>query len=228
MGGTGKRFSAAGYTLPKPLLPLAGKRLITLAIESTSQLTGKHEWIIRESLAMHPLLSGLLPAGCWHVLGYNTTGPLETVLSARACLDHDEEVLICDCDSFMDAKELADAVEIFRSSTAQGGVTVRRTQEPECSYAEVTNEWWVTATREKDVFSQWSTTGPYWFKRGREFLKAAQQALAHDHVSISPVYNYLKQVKAVPVSTFHHVGTPAAYEAYHQEEEKLWPSTATP
>ena len=72
---------------------------------------------------------------------------------------------------------------------------------------------WVTQTREKDPFTSWSTTGPYWFRSTLEFWKAGQKAAKAGHVSISPVYNYLKgRTKAVPVGSFQHWGTPEAYE----------------
>ena len=164
MGGTGKRFLEAGYALPKPLLEVGGKRLIQWALESVTLLKGSYHYSPSLTLAQHPLLMGLLPAGCWNVVMEPTAGPLQTLLQAEGCLQANEELLICDCDSFLNPKELADAVEIFRGCEAAGGVTIRQTQDDQCSYAEVDREWWVSQTREKDPFTQWSTTGPYWFR----------------------------------------------------------------
>ena len=215
MGGTGTRFVKAGYFIPKPLLELQGKRLITWAIEATQGLPGEFHYSPTTEIALHPLMAGLLPLGCWHVVMTPTPGPLQTLLEAEGCLrGHQEELLICDCDSAINAEELRQAVETFRLCEAQGGVTVRQTTDPTCSFAELDQrEWWVTQTREKDPFTPWSTTGPYWFRSADGFWKAAQKAARAGHTSISPVYNYLVgRTKAVPVGSFQHWGTPEAYE----------------
>jgi NDP-sugar pyrophosphorylase family protein len=215
MGGTSTRFVEAGYPLPKPLLDLKGKHLIQFALESVSLLNGRYHFSPSLTLARHPLFMGLLPGGCWHVVMEPTAGPLQTMLEAEGCLQADEELLICDCDSFMDAKELLEAVEVFRGSEAMGGVTIRQTQDAHCSYAEVDREWWVTQTREKDPFTPWSTTGPYWFRSAKQFWMAAKRAAAAQQTSISPVYNYLPgRTKEMPVESFRHVGTPKEFEAY--------------
>lgn len=213
MGGTGKRFRDAGYSIPKPLLELHGKPLITWAIESVKALAGSYHYSPTLALTQHPFLMSLLPSGCWHVVMNATPGPLQTLLEGEGCLQTDEEVLICDCDSAINATELYHAIELFRSSGAHGGVTIRQTTDPICSFAEFSREWWVTQTREKDPFTAWSTTGPYWFRSAKQFLLAARKAANAHHVSISPVYNYLAgRTKAVPVQSFQHWGTPEAYE----------------
>ena len=213
LAGQGRRFLEAGYALPKPLLELGGKRLIEWALETVRLLQGHYHYSPSLALAQHPLLMGLLPAGCWHVVMAQTPGPLQTILEAEGCLQTPEELLICDGDSGMNPQELLDAINVFRSCEAMGGVTVRQTQDEGCSYAEVDREWWVSQTREKDPFSQWSSTGPYWFRSALQFLTAARKAAAAHHVSIAPVYNYLPgKTKAVPVASFQHWGTPEAYE----------------
>lgn len=214
MGGTGKRFRDAGYPTPKPLLELHGKRLIQWAIESTSLLEGSYHYSPTLDVIQHPAFR-VIPVGCWHIVLASTTGPLQTLLEAEGCLRGvEEELLICDCDSAMNPQELAKAVEVFRLSGAEGGVTVRQTTDPYCSFAEFNAEWWVSQTREKDPFTSWSTTGPYWFRSADQFWRAAQKAAHAHHVSISPVYNYLAgRTKAVPVESFQHWGTPAEYEA---------------
>lgn len=214
MGGQGTRFASAGYSLPKPLLPVGEKRLVQLAMESVQGLGGTLHYSLWVDTALHRALTGLLPTGCWHVVIKPTLGPLQTILEGAACLDRQEELLICDCDSLINASELAEALKIFRHSHATGGVTLRRTTDPWCSYARITQEWVVEETRNCDPFSPWSTTGPYWFQSATDFLVAGRKAAAAHEVAISPVYNFLEgPVRGVPVESFRHLGTPAAYEA---------------
>ena len=220
MGGKGTRFLIKGYTLPKPLLPIGEKKLVQLAMESVSFDPGPWHYVVSLDIATHSTLPGVFPPGCWHALVQETAGSLQTVWEAKGCLEVEEDLLICDCDSVMNPVELAEAITTFKTRGATGGVTVRRTEDPGCSYAEVDNEWWVKSTREKDVYTPWSSTGPYWFRSGQEFLVAAQRAMAAQHTSLAPVYNYLPgKTAAVPVESFRHLGTPEAYEAYKQEVE---------
>ena len=218
MGGTGQRFKEAGYGMPKPLLEVKGKRLLQWALTSVSQLQGSYEFLITADLASHVELVGITPEGCWHTLTNATSGPLATVLTAKNCLATDDELLLCDCDSFLDPYELKDALAVFRETKANGGITVRQTKDPNCAFADLGAEWWVSSTREKDPYTQWSATGPYWFKTGHLFIKAAEQAARASLISIAPVYNFLPKTKAVPISTFHHLGTPEEFEAFRHNQ----------
>lgn len=226
MGGTGQRFVEAGYAVAKPLLEIQGKSLLQWALTSTRPLGGSYHYLPRVEVALEMTLDAAvmatLPKGCWHTVMHQTPGPLQTMLEAEGCLSVEEELLICDCDSLLEATELQGALEVFRASQADGGVTIRRTQDPMCSYAAVDAEWWVSQTREKDPFTCWSTTGPYWFKSARTFLVAARKAAAAHHVSIAPVYNYLPgRTKAVPVASFQHLGTPVEFEQAKQLMERI-------
>ena len=214
IAGTGERFLTAGYTTPKPLLPYQGKPLIQLAVESYTHVS---QWIfiVRAEMVSGGIESYLPTHSRMEVISQQTRGPVDTILSMR--LDLNEELLIADCDSFLDPDEMTSALHAFRFHHADGGVTVRQTTDPHCSYAKLDRQGWVAETREHDPFSPWSTTGPYWWKSGQRFLSYAAHALKDGIVSVSPVYNYLLKdqgtVKAIAVSTFQHLGTPKDYEA---------------
>jgi len=144
-----------------------------------------------------------------------TKGPLRTILSCEQVneLDTHEEVLFADCDSIVDGDEINDALGVFRASGANGGVTIRETDDPGCSYARIGGGSWVIETREKDPFAPWSTTGPYWFRSGENILHLAHSYPYEMH--ISPLYNHVNQVKAVPIRGFIHLGTPQLLEEYN-------------
>lgn len=212
IGGTGQRFRQAGYTLPKPLIPYQGKPLIHWALQSYAELPGTWIFLLRPEALMAGIEQYLPSTGQIEVISQETRGPVETIVSANLTLD--DELLIADCDSLIEPWEIKQAIRHFRLWNADGGVTVRQTTEPYCSYAKLDQQGWVQETRERDPFSPWSTTGPYWWKSGRRFLSLAEQALSQSIVSVSPVYNLLLhqggQVKALAVSTFQHLGTPEA------------------
>jgi len=117
-------------------------------------------------------------------------------------------------------REMLEAVLAFRTSQATGGVTIRRTTDPACSFAKVQNGW-VVETREKDPFTDLSTTGPYWWRHGIDFVTAATASCRDGIHSVSPTYNWHLQQqhgKVLPffVLSFKHVGTPEDYEAYRR------------
>jgi len=225
LGGTGERFKQAGYTEPKPLIMVGKHRLIELALRTYQDLEVWRVFYVRDTT--------LKAMTSWPTAHENeiivpitapTRGPIETLLQEPEHLDTDDSLLIADCDSWMEPEELQGALSIFKESHAAGGVTVKNSTDPNASYAAIGDGWWVTETRERDAFSPWSTTGPYWWAHGTDFLQAARWAQRQGLHTIAPCYNHLLQhggrVKAVPVATFIHLGDPAALEAYSARVRK--------
>lgn len=233
LGGTGERFRAAGYETPKPLIKVGDKRLFERVLDCYPLKLAKdvsYDFVVRPEISdaiwsiSHDKLSPYFMRSCVHVLNRDTRGPVDTILSApsmRSLLDSRRELLIADCDSLIATTELEDALRIFRSQGAVGGVTVRRTKDPACSYAMLDKDNFVTETAEKRVISEWSTTGPYWWREARDFLRCALIMAAKGEYHISPCYNQLisehAKVKAFRTLTFKHLGTPDALEAYAED-----------
>ena len=220
MNGKGERFKKAGFNIPKPILPIGEERLIQKVYKTYKCKDLSIIQIISETLGKLKPFENLR----LNIIPFDTSGPLETILSRFSRQSvfsddilKDEEILIADCDSFFeDPKELWDAVEEFRKSKLLGGVTVRETNDPGCSYANFQIlPGYAFDFREKDPYTPWSSTGPYYWKSWDTFYKCALQAYWDGVTSIAPVYNYLKEpVRAVEVQTFVHLGTPEAYLAY--------------
>ena len=215
IGGTGQRFKKAGFKEPKPLIPLNGKPLIQHVLECYP--TDADLFIIaRKEFARE--LTELLDRHVI-VIDHITKGPVETVFFlGEKILRNLGEILIADCDSLISPTEISDAIQIFMAVEADGGVTTRITDNPACSYAKI-EDGWITETREKDPFTKYSTTGPYWWKSAKDFLECGRLAMRDGQFHISPCYNYLirqgKKVKAFPVSTSIHLGTPEELSTYN-------------
>lgn len=211
IGGKGQRFKEAGYTKTKPLIELDGKPLWQWAEECYIMGTDENRIIkiIRANI------KSFIPFS--YDIDRSTSGPVETLLEYPALLNTDEELLIADCDSLIDNEELKAALTYFRNSKAYGGVTVRETDDPACSYAELRGNL-VLRTKEKECISKWSTTGPYWWRFAGHFLHYAEKAHRDGVTSCSEVYNYAikdkKDIIAFPVKTFQHLGTPELLEKY--------------
>lgn len=232
MGGTGERFRAAGYQTPKPLIDVGGIPLFqrvlscypdriapqtTYAFMPRVNFLGEIQEITHKFSALHQKYE-------FYPIMFETKGPVDTILSIsplRALLDNRRELLIADCDSLIATTELEDALRVFRSQGSVGGVLVRRTDDPACSYAKIGSDMHVTETAEKKVISEWSTTGPYWWREARDFLRCALLNSAKGQYSVSPCYNQLieegRKVRAFRTLTFKHLGTPELLEAYAED-----------
>jgi NDP-sugar pyrophosphorylase family protein len=218
IGGTGERFKNEGIKTYKPFIRLDGKTIFELALASYPA-HARYLIIIREEFEKQFAALSLTRNVSFLKLRENTRGPLETI----SCFFDDEringenQVLIGDCDALIAADELIRAVNFFCSVNAVGGVTIRRANNSQYSYCRL-QDTEVLETREKDPFSPWSTTGPYWWRTGKDFVTDARAALAEKIFSISPIYNFtIKRggsVRAFSTETFEHLGTPGELNEY--------------
>jgi len=188
IGGRGERFIEKRYRTPKPFIKIGGVSLIKIVSDCYPEdsLNKKH-FIVREEY-VHEMLFG-----CYSIT-QETRGPLETIVSSKDLIKQiatKDELLIADCDSIIGRNELTNALNFFRNSLADGGVTTRYSKDSACSYAQIDKDGQVIRTAEKQVISNYSTTGPYWFKTGIEFMKVAHEGMKEGEFHISPLYNFM-------------------------------------
>jgi hypothetical protein len=79
----------------------------------------------------------------------------------------------------------------------------------------------VSEVREKEVISNWASTGTYWFRNGRDFVGAAEARLGQglreaSEYYVAPIYNDLlvrgARVKNFEIDRLYCFGTPEDYE----------------
>lgn len=224
VNGTGGRFKRAGYTIPKPLLPVHGKPLLLQASEMYP-LSYSRAFVLSWALPIQVIevLSARYKDYITFIVRQETSGPLETLLlcNLTAEIDKNESVMICDCDSWIATQEIDHVVREFERSACEAGVTYRTVLNSNraLSYVKLDDAGQhVEESREKDAFTTTSSTGPYWFRTLDIFLRYGRQALDSGDTSIAPVFNHIisagGKVRAIPVGTFVHLGTPKEYEEY--------------
>lgn len=240
MNGDGRRFRAAGYRQPKYLLPIAERvPMMDRVLASYAKLPiDQVIFIIRAQ--DYEDAKHVLHAGSIVPIDEPTRGPIDTILyhpAVRKPFRAGIELLIADCDSILDPTELRSIYDQWNiSGTATAGVSIRSTTDAHCSFVQHDAQGWVTELREKDPFTTWSSTGPYWWKDSRDFLEAAIEIIAEErrvngeyYVSTALQYHveHRGRVKAVETTTFQHLGTPEAYETFlaHQSMGTIPPST---
>lgn len=225
MAGAGSRFTNAGYTMPKPLVPVRGKPMISRAVE-TLGLNGRYIFVIRNNDELRDLLYDMVPSCKIVEIDHQTRGSAETALHASHLIDNGP-LLITNCDQIMhwNGKQF----QTFLYHVDLDGVIVTYYKNnPRNSYAKVDKMGFVTQIREKEVISDISLNGIHYWRDGNDFISSARTMMqCNDNVNgefyIAPTYNYLINqgkkigIYHIPSSQHHAVGIPedlAKYENF--------------
>lgn len=198
MAGRGSRFAVAGYTDPKPLIPVHGTPMIQLVIENLRPPVA-HRFIFVcqvEHVAAYELdrlLAQWAPGSTIVAIDGVTEGAACTVLTAREHIDSDDALIIANSDQFVDHR-MADYVEAL--GDLDGLIMTMTADDPKWSFVEKDAEGLVTRVVEKEVISDEATVGIYSFARGRDFVRAADAMIAADErvngeFYVAPVYGEL-------------------------------------
>ena len=232
MAGRGSRFSQAGYTMPKPLLPVFGRPMIEVVIENLRP-TQQHRFIFvcqREHLAAHALESTLLQAGPnAHIVPIDeiTEGAACTVLLAEADINNDDSLMIANCDQY-----IATPVDAYLSRMTDGGfdgfIMTMTANDPKWSFIGLDADNNVSRVVEKQVVSDEATVGIYNYQRGSDFVAAAHEMIAsndrtNNEFYVAPAYNYMirraQRVGYMNIGSdragMYGLGTPADLEYFN-------------
>ncbi len=105
MAGTGDRYLRAGYTQPKPLIPVDGVPMIERVLEAFPEdarfLFGVNR-VHAETTDLVPTLKRLRPQGRIVVMEPHKDGPVQSILSCASELPDDEDVCLNYCDFGVD------------------------------------------------------------------------------------------------------------------------------
>jgi NDP-sugar pyrophosphorylase family protein len=218
MAGKGSRFTEAGYTTPKPFLPIQGIPMIERVIENVRP--SEPHRIILIHLMEHQELLKDIPHDVAIPITQVTDGAACTVLLARELIDTTDSLLVANSDQYVDW-EVNDFIE--KSSWYDAAILTLPANEEKYSYAQVKGTE-VIRTAEKKVISPFGTVGIYWWKNGRDFVRSATRMIAEDdrfnnEFYVCPTFNYLPRTKRIghyllPSSKCHFLGAPKEYEAY--------------
>lgn len=230
MAGLGSRFSKAGYTDPKPLIPVHGVPMIRLVIGNIRP-SQPHRFIFicqRAHVAAYGLADKLAEwaPGCAIVeLEGVTQGAACTVLTAAAEIDPEAPMMIANSDQYVEA-DIDAYLATQDAAGADGLIMTMWADDPKWSFVALENDR-VTRVVEKQVISNEATVGIYNFRRGGDFLDAARAMIADDErvngeFYVAPVYNRMiaagQRVVIYNVGQefagMHGLGTPADLDAF--------------
>ncbi len=236
MSGVGKRFTDAGYKVPKPLIEVDGKPIIEHVCDLFPGET-KFTFICNsQHLAetnMREILTSIKP-GCQIVeIPNHKKGPVFAVDSINHLIDDDEEVIVNYCD-FGTYWDYYDFLEHTRSRDADGAVPAYKGFHPHMlgstNYAFMRNkDQWMLEIKEKEPFTdnrmqEYASNGTYYFKKGAYVKKYFRQLMDEDinlkgEYYVSLIYNLLVEDNLkVSIYEIQHMlqwGTPGDVEEYN-------------
>ena len=198
MAGLGSRFANAGYTVPKPLIPVHGVPMIRLVIANIRPACA-HRFIFICQQA-HVGQFGLTEAlGAWApgcvVIGLDgvTEGAACTVLTARTHIDTDSPLMIANSDQYVDVS-VDDYLAAMDGRNLDGLIMTMDADDPKWSFCGMDENGYVTRVVEKQVISRHATVGIYNFRTGSDFVRSADRMIArnlrvNNEFYVAPVYN---------------------------------------
>ncbi|MBT4207540.1 HAD-IA family hydrolase [Candidatus Woesearchaeota archaeon] len=226
MAGAGSRFEQMGYTFPKPLIEVNGKPMIQVVVENLN-IDAKHIFIVQKShyekYNLKYLLNLITNNNCEIVqVDGITEGAACTTLLAKKFIDNDEPMVMANSDQFLEW----DSNEFMYSMVADdvdGGIVSFEATHPKWSFAKLGDGGFVSEVAEKKPISNIATVGVYYWRRGSDYVKYAEQMIDKDirtnnEFYVCPVYNEAigddKKVKVFPIDKMWGLGTPEDLDAY--------------
>ncbi len=203
MAGRGSRFADAGYELPKPLIPVLGRPMITVVIHNLAPKT-PHRFIflcLQEHIEKYDVEQNLKrwAAGCEVVPVKSVTeGAACTVLLAKDFIHSEDPLMIANSDQWVDM-DINDYLAVMDAEQADGLIMTMRADDPKWSYVRLNAADEITEVVEKEVVSHEATVGIYNFRQGRDFVAAAENMIArnlrvNNEFYVAPTYNQLIEV----------------------------------
>lgn len=219
MAGAGSRFEKAGYTFPKPLIEVNGKPMIQVVVENLN-IDAKYHFIVQkdhyEKYNLKETLN-LISPGCNIIF---TTGITEgaacTTLLAKEFIDNDESLLIANSDQFLEWNSTNFMYNMIGDNVDAGIVTFTSTH-PKWSFARIDENNNVVEVAEKKPISNIATAGIYYWKKGSDYVKYAEQMIrnnirVNNEFYVCPVFNEAiadrKIIKTYNIKKMWGIGTP--------------------
>lgn len=221
MAGAGSRFEKAGYTFPKPLIEVNGKPMIQTVVENLN-IDARHIFIVQKSHCEKYNLKNMLNViapGCKVVeVDGITEGAACTTLLAKEFINNDEPLLMANSDQFVDW----DSNEFMYSmvgDTIDAGILTFKSTHPKWSFCKLDEKGFVSEVAEKNPISDIATVGIYYWNKGSDYVKYAEDMIAKDirhnnEFYVCPVFNQAieddKRVKIfdIPAESMWGLGTP--------------------
>ena len=234
MAGRGSRFATQGYTFPKPLIDVKGKPMIQVVTENLN-IKANYTFIVQkehyEKYSLQYLLNLIAPNCNIVQVDGITEGAACTTLLAKEYIDNDEPLLMANSDQFVEW-DSNETLYAFSNGNCDGGIITFPATHPKWSYAKLGEDGYVSEVAEKKPISEHATVGIYWWAKGSDYVKYAEQMIEKDirvnnEYYVCPVFNEAIEdgkkvrIKEIDKEGMWGIGTPEDLnyflEHYHGE-----------
>ena len=243
MAGAGSRFAEKGYTLHKPVIPVTSRRLgrsLPMVVNAVLDLPYDQSptdpdltFIVRDfhvSDGVCDVIRGYFPAASFVTVDRLTEGQASTCLLARETINNNDALLIGACDNGMDIDQTR-----FEQATLNADAVIFTFRKNEAVVSRPQAYGWVLAEGTVAVgvsikkpisdtpMEDHAIVGTFWFRRGGDFVAAADQMIAaNDRINgefyVDQVFKYILRagLKVVVFEIERYIcwGTPEDYEIY--------------
>lgn len=220
MAGLGSRFIDQGYTFPKPLIMVKDKSMIQVVVDNLN-IKANFIFIVQEKHYAQYHLDRFLPLimpGCKIVQSSPTEGAACTTLLAKNLINTDDALLIANSDQFIQW-DSSETMYAFTNDSSDGSIITFNSIHPKWSYAKLGEDGYVAEVAEKLPISAHATAGIYFWKRGADYVKYAEQMIAknkrvNNEFYVCPIFNEaieagLKiRIKELDKASMWSLGTP--------------------
>ncbi len=219
---------------PKSLTEITGKTMLEMVIENYKNLSNKNYiFVLSEDdcrkFHIDSSIKNIEPLSKIIKLNKMTAGALCTCLMAVEYINNDEPLIIANSDQIIDV-DYQKILDYFDEINADAGVITFPNIHPRWSYAKKCGDKVIEVT-EKNPFSKNAIAGVYFFKRGADFIRAAESAIIkrnclEDKYYISASINEIilmgKKVGYfdIELEKYHSFYSPAKIKEYEEEYYK--------
>lgn len=235
MAGAGSRFADAGYKDPKPLILINKTPMIKVVIDNLKP-NQPHQFIFicqKKHIELYGLrakLSLWAPNSILVEIDGITEGAACTVLAAKEIINNESPLMIANSDQFIDT-----SIDLYLKKIEElnldGLIMTMNANDPKWSYVKLDDLGCASYVAEKNVISSEATVGIYNFKKGCDFVNAAEKMILDDIRSnnefyVAPVYNNLIK-DSLKIGIFnvgsegngmHGLGTPKDLDLFLQNK----------
>jgi dTDP-glucose pyrophosphorylase len=151
-----------------------------------------------------------------------TEGAACTTLLAKEFIDNDNPLVMANSDQFVewDANQCMYA---FKADSIDGGIMTFKASHPKWSYAKLGEDGFVCEVAEKKVISEHATVGIYYWSKGSDYVKYAEQMIAekfrvNNEFYTAPVFNFAirdgKKIRIKEIDKMWGIGVPEDLQTF--------------
>lgn len=230
MAGAGSRFEKAGYTFPKPLIDVKNKPMIQVVVDNLN-IDANYIYIVqkshREKYNLDTLLNLITPNCTVVEVDGITEGAACTALLAKEFIDNNNPLFFANSDQFVEWNS-SEFMYKMQETNSDGGIVTFEATHPKWSFVKIDDNGLVTEVAEKSPISNIATVGYYYWKKGSDFVKYADQMInknirVNGEFYVCPVFNQSiedgKKIRTFNVDTMWGLGTPEDLNYYIENYE---------